>query len=467
MRCALPTFVILVASAVTLAAQSSRPSTRASRAPNIVLIVADDLGYGELGCYGQTKIATPHCDRLAREGMRFTDGYSGAPVCAPSRCVLLTGKHMGHAHVRDNREIKPEGQEALPRGTTTLATLLKGAGYATACIGKWGLGAPDSPGVPAHQGFDRFFGFLCQRKAHDHFPQEVWRDGARIQLGRKEYAQDLFVAAAKAFVHEQRERPFFLLLTPTLPHLALQAPEAALAAYRGKWDETPYDGKKGYTKHETPLAAYAAMIGEFDRGVGEVLRALQENSIDAQTLVIVTSDNGPTHDVGGVDTAFFASAGPLRGRKGSCYEGGIRVPWLARWPGKIAAGRVSDHPIAAYDVLPTLCELAGVATPGEGDGLSFAPTLLGAGTQRPRDALYFEFPGYGGWQAVRMGSWIAVRSGLHKNPGAAFELYDLVTDLAQRHDVAGAQPDLVARAQEIATRSHAPSALFPFAALDR
>lgn len=456
----------LLAPLAGLHAQSSRPESATAALPNIVVVLADDLGYGELGCYGQTRIATPSCDRLAKEGMRFTDAYCGAPVCAPSRSVLLTGKHLGHTPVRDNKEVQPEGQQALPEGTATLGTRLRAAGYATACIGKWGLGAPGSSGEPDKQGFDRFFGFLCQRKAHDHYPEELWRDHERVALGRKEYAQDLFVAEVRAFVGAKRERPFFLYFTPTLPHLALQVPEKALAPYAGKWDEKPYDGKKGYRAHATPLAAYAAMITEFDRGIGALLDALRESGHDRDTLVVVTSDNGPTHDVGGVDTTFFASAGPLRGRKGSCYEGGIRVPLLAWWPGKVAASSVSALPVGAVDFVPTLCELARVTVDGC-DGISFAPTLLGVGTQTGRDALYWEFPGYGGWQAVRMGRWMAVRQGLQKKPDAPFELFDLVTDLAQRKDVATEHADLVAKAMAIARREHVASSVFPFPALDR
>ena len=458
---------LLIGFTLPLCAQGSRASSAQKPAPNIVLIVADDLGYGELSCYGQTKIATPACDRIAKQGLRFTDAHCGAPVCAPSRCVLLTGLDMGRTHVRDNREIQPEGQEPLPRDTVTLGKLLKGAGYATACIGKWGLGGPGSSGAPDQQGFDHFFGYLCQRKAHDHYPQELWRNREQVTLHRKQYAQDLFVAEARDFVTQKHERPFFLLLTPTLPHLALQVPDAALAPYLGKWDETPYDGKKGYRPHPTPYAAYAAMISEFDRGVGAILAALEESGRARDTLVLVTSDNGPTHDVGGVDTSFFASAGPLLGRKGSCYEGGIRVPLLAYWPGRIAPGSVSSHLVAATDYLPTLCELAGVKTPESCSGVSLVPTLTHSGTQREHEFVYWEFPGYGGWQAVRQGPWMAVRKQLAKNPDAPFELYDLEKDLAQTLDVAREHAEIVARAQSIAAKAHVPSREFPFPALDR
>lgn len=481
-------------------ANTARSAT--SRPPNVVLILADDLGWGELGCYGQTKIATPNLDRLAREGVRFTSYYAGAPVCAPSRCTLLTGKHTGHAAIRDNFEVEPEGQMALPAGEVTLAELLKQRGYTTACIGKWGLGAPDTEGEPLSQGFDHFFGYLCQRHAHKHTTHYLWRDRERVEFAMPIYSHDAFTAEALEFVERERERPFFLYLAYTIPHLALDAPEDSLVEYRGRWDDPPYDGKKGYTAHPTPRAAYAAMVSRLDRDVGRLVAKLDELGLGDDTLVLFTSDNGPTYDrIGGSDSAFFDSAHGLRGLKGSVYEGGVRAPLVARMPGRIAPGRVSEHVAASWDVLPTVCELAGVELPREHaappasaarnadprrardddshvardtgshaalggrdgfarlDGLSFAPVLLG-GEQPVHDHLYWEIASYGGQQAARFGSYKAVRRNLAKG-ALAIELYDLSTDPAEAHDLAATRPELVAVAADLLQRARTPSDAFP------
>ncbi|MCK6447736.1 MAG: arylsulfatase [Planctomycetes bacterium] len=494
-------------------AQPSRLAA-SSRPPNVVLILADDLGFGELGCYGQTKIATPHLDRLAREGVRFTNYYSGAPACAPSRCTLLTGKHTGHAAIRDNFEVQPEGQLALPAEEVTLAELLKTRGYATACIGKWGLGAPGSAGEPLAQGFDHFFGYLCQRHAHAHTTNYLWRDHERVEFAPPVYSHDAFTDAALEFVERERSRPFFLYLAYTIPHLALDVPADSLAQYRGRWDDPPYDGKQGYTPHPTPRAAYAAMVSRLDRDVGRLVAKLDELGLGGDTLVLFTSDNGPTYDrIGGSDSAFFESTRGLRGLKGSVFEGGLRVPLLARMPGRIVPGRVSEHVAAAWDVLPTLCELAGVDVrrafaaraassessessqlgelgalgepeassasgargasgtsvarserddpdrPAELDGRSFAPTLFG-GEQRAHDLLYWELASYGGQQAVRFGSYKAVRRNLAKG-NVAIELYDLASDPAEAHDLAATRPELVAVAADLLQRARTPSQAFP------
>ncbi|MGB0954252.1 MAG: arylsulfatase, partial [Planctomycetota bacterium] len=352
--------------------------------PNLILIVADDLGYGDLGSYGQKKIQTPHLDRLAAEGVRFTDFYSGSPVCAPSRCMLLTGKHGGHAYVRDNWEAggwnegDAEGQMPLPAETPGLGRSLQQAGYATACIGKWGLGGPESSGAPENQGFDHFYGYLCQRQAHNFYPTHLWRDGVKEELegnvwknltGRH-YAHDLMTNDALSWVEQQGEEPFFLMLTYTIPHLALQVPEDAMARYVGQWEETAYDGKKGYLPHPTPRAAYAGMVSRMDRDVGRLMAQLQAQGIDENTLVVFTSDNGATYDIGGADTPFFQSNAHLRGHKGSVYEGGIRVPLLARWPGQLPAGTTSNTIGAFWDLMPTLLDVAAVPLPGEVDGVS-------------------------------------------------------------------------------------------------
>ncbi len=442
--------------------------------PNLIFILADDLGYAELGCYGQKKIRTPNLDRMAAEGMRFTQAYSGSAVCAPSRCVLMTGLHAGRAFVRDNREIKPEGQHPIPAGTVTIAKLLKAKGYATAAVGKWGLGPPGSEGDPLRQGFDHFFGYNCQRHAHNYYPAYLWRNDKKIELegndGKsatgKTYSHDLMESEALEFVRSRKDAPFFLYLAFTIPHLALQVPEDSLSEYKGLWDDPPYTGGRGYQPHPTPRAAYAAMVTRLDRSVGRLLALLKDLGLDEKTLVIFSSDNGPTHGgVGGSDSAFFQSAGPLRGLKGSLYEGGIRVPFIARWPGRIRPGAVSDLPIAFYDVLPTLCEAAGADTPGDVDGISFMPALLGREGQKRHEHLYWEFPGYGGQQAVRLGNWKGIRRGMNKGR-MEIELYDLAADPGESNDVAARNPEVVARIARIMEESHRRSVDFPLKGLD-
>lgn len=414
----------------------------AQRPPNVVLIVADDLGYGELGCYGQDEIATPHLDALAAQGMKFTQFYAGAPVCAPSRCVLLTGHHLGHASVRDNREHEPEGQEPLLPGEVSWARLLHDAGYATGGYGKWGLGYPGSIGDPRQQGFDHFFGFNCQRHAHDYYPRYLWDDDARVELDGSKYAPELITDAALGFLERHRQGPFLLYVPSTLPHLALQVPDASLQQYRGRFEETPYIGRS-YRPNATPRATYAAMISHLDADVGRILARLRVLGLERDTLVIFTSDNGPTHLREQVDVDFFRSAGGLRGLKGSVFEGGIRVPMLARWPGHIAPGSESGLVAGFVDVLPTLCELAGIAAPADADGVSLLPTLLGRGGQRQHDSMFWDFPGYGGQLAVRMGRWKAVRVGMIAHPDARLQLFDLQADPGERHDVAAEHPDVV------------------------
>lgn len=479
-------------------------------APNVVFIVADDLGLGDLGCYGQSKIRTPRLDRLAAEGMRLTTHYSGHNVCAPSRCVLMTGRHPGHAYIRDNRGglNGTEGQEPVPPDTLKVPRLFQRLGYATGAFGKWGLGPVGSTGDPLRQGFDRFFGFNCQSVAHNYYPTHLWDNDRHLELGNPKfsahqrmpagadplaeasyaafrgsvYAPDRIGEEARRFVREHRERPFFLFYPTTVPHLALQVPEDSLAEYAGKFPEEPYLGERSYLPHRMPRAAYAAMVTRMDREVGRLLDLLEELGLSANTLVVFTSDNGPLYDrIGGTDTEFFNSAAGLRGRKGSYYEGGIRVPCLVRWPGRIAAGTVNDRVTGFEDWLPTLAELLGESRGPECrgevrlDGISFAPTLLGK-SQRPRPFLYREAPGYGGQQCVRVGNFKGIRTGL--NPPAskpatptvspALELYDLARDPAETTNLAG-RPEsraMLRRMERILAREHAPAALWPIRALD-
>jgi len=447
------------------------------RPPNIVLILADDLGYAQLGGYGETRIRTPHIDRLASEGTRFTQAYSGSPVCAPSRCVLLTGLHTGHAHVRDNLEIEPEGQTPLPAGTATLPRLLRTEGYATGLIGKWGLGFPGSAGEPLAQGFDVFFGYNCQRRAHSHYPPELWRGRERVRLegndggpAGRQYAPDLFEKEALEFVASHRREPFFLFFATTVPHLALQVPDDSLAEYAGLWPETPYDGGKGYQPQAKPRAAYAAMITRLDRSVGRIMARLGELGLDDDTLVLFTSDNGPTYDVGGYDPAFFGGAGPFRRHKGYVYEGGIRVPFVVRRPGTVPAGRTSSSVLAFQDVLPTLLDAAGARArvPAGLDGASRLALFEGR-TGPPHEAprLYMEFPAYGGQQMARLGRWKAVRQDLVARPNAAVELYDLEADPGETRDVAAENPRVVAELERFMAGERRPSREFPFPALDQ
>jgi len=461
-----------------------------ARKPNIIFILADDLGYNEVGTYGQRRIRTPNIDRLAKEGVRLTDHYSGSPVCAPSRAVLLTGLHTGHAYIRDNDEMgfrgdvwrdpALEGQRPLPASTFTMATMLKRAGYATAAVGKWGLGGPGSEGEPTRLGFDFFFGFLCQRVAHNHYPAYLWRNTTKVSLdnpgiyphekfpadkdpkapssyeryGGKQYALDMMGKEARAFITANKDRPFFLYFAPTVPHASLQVPEDSLAEYLGTLPDTPYLGDKGYLPHRAPRAAYAAMVTRLDREVGRLLQLVRDLGLDRDTLIVFTSDNGPTFN-GGTDSAFFESAGPFRGLKTMVYEGGIRVPMVARWSGKIPAGTVSAHVSAFEDYMPTFAEMAGVEQPAGIDGVSMLAALQGrASEQKPREYLYWEFQGR---QVVRMDAW----KGIRQAASGAFELYDLSKDIGEKNDVATANPDAVTRIERIMRTARTESALFP------
>jgi arylsulfatase len=439
----------------------------------IVLLVADDLGYGDLGCYGQKKIRTPNLDRLAKEGMRFTRFYAGSPVCAPSRCTLLTGKHGGHAFIRDNREAKPEGQLAVPKTEVFLSELLQKQGFATGCIGKWGLGPPGSEGDPLKRGFDRFFGYNCQRHAHSHYPTWVYRNADKIKLDNdgktgKQHTHALFEVETLRFLDDHKDRPFFLFLPFTIPHVALQTTPEALAEYAAlKWDDPPYKGGKGYLPHPTPRAAYAAMITQMDATVGKLVAKLKAQGRDKDTLILFTSDNGATHDVGGADSTFFDSTGGLRGRKGSVYEGGLRVPLIAWQPGTIKADTVSKHAAYFPDVLPTLMDAIGKAddVPKGIDGRSFLPELRGE-KQPAHDHLIWEFAGYGGQQAILAGPWKALRRNLNKGM-TTWELYHLDDDPRETTDVAAKHPEVVKRLAQTLLRERSASKEFPIKNADK
>jgi arylsulfatase A len=459
--------VMLLAFAAGCSAAPQQPVR--VRGPNIIFILADDLGYGELGCYGQKKIKTPFIDRLASQGLKFTSAYAGNAVCAPSRCVLMTGDHSGHAWVRDNRSYPPEGQTPMPASTVTVAKLLRSAGYATAAIGKWGLGGPGTEGDPNRQGFDLFFGFNCQGHAHNHYPSYLWRNDQRVQLpgndgtySGRQYSHDEFEKEALGYIQAHKDGPFFLYLPFTIPHVAMQVPQDSVDEYKD-WEETPYWGGKGYMPHPRPRAAHAGMITRMDRSVGRIMDLLIKLGLDGNTIVFFSSDNGSIDAVGGHDLAFFEANGPLSGQKGMLSEGGIRIPFIARWPGKIKPGTQSDVPIMFCDVLPTLCDIAHVAAPHV-DGASITPALF-EGSPPAREFLYWEFPSGGGQQAVRLGRWKGLRTGLLKGP-SKLQLFDLEEDIGETKDVSAAHGDIVAKIERIMSENHRRSELFPMKGLD-
>lgn len=465
--------LILVISGCTRSVDESAVS---GEKPNIIYILADDAGYGDIGIYGQHHFATPHIDRLAAEGIYFTQHYSGSTVCAPSRSSLMTGLHTGHTYIRGNKGVQPEGQEPLPDSIYTMAEMMQEAGYVTGAFGKWGLGYPGSEGDPRNQGFDRFFGYNCQGLAHNYYPEYLWDDSEKIMLpgntgdGMGTYSQDVIHAEALRFIEENHGRPFFLFLPYVLPHAELLVPEdSILEKFRGKFPEKPYEGVDygeprfrtgGYGSQQIPHAAFAAMMTRLDLYVGQVIEKLDELGLSENTIVMFSSDNGP-HLEGGADPRFFDSNGPLRGFKRDVYEGGIRVPFIVRWPGIVAPGQTSDHVSAFWDVMPTLAEIARISAPEGIDGISFLPTLLGQTGQQAHDYLYWEFHEQKGKQAVRKGNWKAVRLNAATDPKAPIELYDLSTDIEERNDVAAEHPEVVREMGEIMRQSHVNSELFP------
>jgi arylsulfatase A-like enzyme len=451
--------------------------------PNIVYIYADDLGYGELGSYGQSKIKTPHLDQMAKEGMRFTQHYSSAPVCAPSRCMLMTGKHPGHAYIRGNYELGgfPDstegGQMPLPENTYTVAKMLQERGYTTGLVGKWGLGMVGTTGSPLQQGFDYYYGYLDQKQAHNFYPTHLWENDRWDSLSNawfmvhgaidpktasdadfnrfigKDYAPAKMTEKALGFIEQNKNKAFFLYLPYTIPHLALQAPEAYVARYAGLFEDVPYYGDRGYAPSKYPRATYAAMISFLDEQVGIIMEKIKQLGLDDNTIILFSSDNGATFSAG-VDTRFFNSTGGLRGFKMELYEGGIRVPFIARWPGKIKAGSQSDHVSVQYDIMPTFAELTGKKLERL-DGKSLLPELMGKNSQQQKHPfLYFEYPENGGQLAVRMENWKAVKKNVRKNPQAEWELYDLSKDPAESNNLAAQYPQLIEQVKMIAKREH-------------
>ena len=463
---------------------------------NVVFILADDLGWGELGCYGQQKIPTPNIDRLASQGMRFTRHHSGAPVCAPSRCVLMTGKHLGHAEVRGNQQAKvafpqfSEGQHPLTENALTIAQVFQRAGYATGAMGKWGLGPVGSTGDPNRKGFDLFFGYNCQAVAHSYYPSHLWRNAEHVVINNKAipgsrkqpegavrmddwigeaYAPALMISEAEKFIASNSKRPFFLYLPFIEPHVAMHPSKASVERFPIEWDDQEYRGESSYLPHPRPRAAYAAMITDLDSYVGRVLQSLEQAGVADHTLVVFTSDNGTTHPgqpnshfhIGGVDAKFFNSTAGLRGYKGSVYEGGIRVPMIARLPGRIASGTINDSPSYFADWFPTLCDLAGIEKPNGLDGTSLWSTLTSGKAIENRRPMVWVFPEYGGQVAVVIGEMKAVRQGLKtKNPGA-WEVYDLSNDPNEKNEVSATNLTIVEQAKEILRQEVSSNPVFP------
>ncbi|MHC4993783.1 MAG: arylsulfatase [Planctomycetota bacterium] len=429
--------------------------------PNIIYILADDLGYGDLSCYGQEKFATPHIDRLAAEGLKFTQHYAGNTVCAPSRNALMTGQHTGHTHVRGNKEYRPIGQEPIPASHVTVAELLVQAGYKTGAFGKWGMGFPGSEGEPNHQGFDEFFGYNCQRNAHTFYPTRLFHNREEITLDGKTYSHPLIMDKAFDFIRANKDRPFFCYLPVTIPHAAMHAPEADVAPFRKIFPQFEGAiGKYGGTQYTNPVAAFAAMMTILDNSVGHLVALLKELNIDDNTLILFTSDNGP-HLEGGHKPDFFDSNGPLNGHKRSLTDGGIRVPLIARWPGTVQPGTTTDHISAFWDFLPTACEIAGVKAPAGLDGVSYLPTLRGqTHRQTQHEYLYWEFYSRGGKRAVRMGPWKAVQLNLSEDKNSPIHLYNVEADIAESIDLAAKHPEIIARVKEIFEEAHTPSELF-------
>jgi arylsulfatase A-like enzyme len=414
---------------------SARAAGTATK-PNVIFILADDLGYGDLGCFGQKKIKTPNLDRLAVEGMRFTQAYAGTTVCAPSRCALMTGQHTGHCYIRGNKELKPEGQEPMPADTFTVGHLMKKAGYVTGMIGKWGLGKPDSASTPDKMGFDYFFGYNCQMKAHEYYPEYLWRNTNMVMLDGKTYSHDLMADDSLDFVKKNKDKPFFLYLPFTIPHGKFQVPS-----------------QESYANEDWPAQwkNIAAMITRMDKDIGRLMALLKELKIDDHTLVFFASDNGA-----GYQPKFFQSSGPLRGWKRDMYEGGLRSPSIARWPGKIKPGVVSEQVWAFWDLMPTLAELTGQKPPANTDGVSILPALL-TGKTFERPPIYFEFHERGFTQAARIGDWKAVRLGTQ----LPIELYDMKTDIAETRDVSAQHPGVVKRFEEYLKSARTDSELWP------
>lgn len=439
--------------------------------PNIIYIMADDLGYADVGCFGQEKIQTPNIDKMAENGMKLTQHYAGNTVSAPSRCALMTGMHMGHAQVRGNKQHEPSGQYPISDQTITVAEMLKKAGYVTAMIGKWGLGIENTEGEPNKQGFDMYYGYLDQVLAHNYYPEYLLRNGEKEMLKNEvkyldstewhkglgsyatekvDYSHDLFTKEALQFIENNKDTSFFLYLPYTIPHDNGEAPD-------NQKQEVPDYGMYANEDWPDDTKGYAAMITRMDKDIGVIMQKISEYGIDENTLIIFTSDNGPMPNVD--FTKFFDSNGELKGGKRYLYEGGIRVPFVACWKGKIQAGTTSDHISAFWDFMPTACELAGIEPP-KTDGISYLPTLLGQ-EQKAHDYLYWEFPEKGYSIAIRSGKWKAVKNKVKENPDTPWELYNLETDIGEENNIAEQHPEIVATMDSLFQTARTKSDVFP------
>jgi len=444
--------------------------------PNIIYFIADDLGYGDLSCLGQEKFSTPNIDRLASEGMLFTQHYSGSTVCAPSRSALMTGQHTGHTPIRGNKSVKPEGQWPIADETFTLAELLRQKGYVTGGFGKWGLGGPGTEGDPVYQGFDVFFGYNCQGKAHNYYPRHLWDNLEKVILHENEgtqegiYGPNLIHEKALEFIETNKEKPFFLFYPNVIPHAELFAPEEYMEMFRGKYlpekeyqgyDEGPKFRDGPYGSQPESHAAFAAMVTLLDDQVGEVIDKITDLGLSENTLVIFTSDNGP-HLEGGADPDYFNSNGIYTGYKRDLYEGGIRVPTVAWWPGRIAANSQTNHLSAFWDVYPTLAELTGQEIHDSVDGISFLPTLLGKEGQKEHEYLYWEFHEKNGRQAIRKGDWKLVRYDVFSPEKITTELYNIAEDPSESLNVAGDHQEVTETLLRLMEGARTESTVFTF-----
>lgn len=452
------------------------PKDKAQK-PNIIYILADDLGYGDVGCYGQKIIKTPNIDKLASEGMLFTQHYAGCTVSAPSRSSLITGLHTGHTFIRGNKEVEPEGQYPLPANTFTLAEMFKQSGYVTGAFGKWGLGFPKSTGDPNNLGFDEFYGYNCQKLAHNYYPYYLWHNQTKVILDgnagekKEQYAPDIIHQQALTFLRNNKSNKLFMYLAYTFPHAELTSPEDSIYnMYINKIKEkNPYEGVdsgKGYKDGAygtslTPHSDFAAMVTRLDAYVGDIMAELKRLGIDKNTLVIFTSDNGP-HREGGADPDFFDSYGPLRGVKRDVFEGGIRVPMIAAWPGTIKSGAKTDLISAFWDMMPTFKELVGNKSINTTDGISIVPTLLSQNKQNTHKYMYWEFHEQGGKIAVRMGKWKGIKLDYQSNPNGKMLLFDLSTDIHEDNDLAANYPKIVAKIEKIMKKARTESSIFNF-----
>ena len=450
----LPLFIFLFTSSSTVAQQ-----------PNIIFIFADDLGYGEVGCYGQQKIETPNLDALAAKGKKFTSFYAGTSVCAPSRTSLMTGLHTGHTPIRGNKQFAPEGQTPLPSATKTFANYLQQNGYATATFGKWGMGFNQNSGDPNKKGFDLFYGYNDQALAHDFFPPYLWNNHTKVDLSINKTYDSIYSAAlihqqAVQYIKDANNKPFFLYLSYTLPHGDVIGPHDSLYNYyKQKFNEQPLTGAALKTRPHNmkpepyPHAQFAAMVGRLDLYVGEIVKAIEAKGLAENTLIIFTSDNGPHRENGG-DPAFFNSSGIYRGIKRDLYEGGMRVPFIAYWPTKIKPA-VVKQPAALWDMYPTFLELAKIPVTEKIDGISIVPLLTqNKGKQKLHEYFYWEFHENDGRQAVRWGKWKGVRLGVSKNENAAIELYNLNNDPGEQKNVAGKFPEVVKIIEQLMKEEH-------------